>query len=73
MNFLIPDSLEKIQLHVETIPAYIRYECPHCGIETAIPYKEFIDEHGQPCDWNYDAVTCAECGKKYEIDGWEFS
>lgn len=62
-----------VDIYVAQRPTYATFTCPKCYAEAEIPYKEFCEEHGEPCDWSGGEIECPECGAKYEIDRWEFT
>lgn len=65
--------MEKVTVKVVQRPVHVDYECPHCEEEIEIPYNDFCDEVGDPCDWVYSKITCPECEKTIEIesDDWQ--
>lgn len=67
------DRKPTIDIVVLQRPTYATFECPKCLTDIEIPYSEFCAEHGEPCDWSGGETQCPECGKVYEIDGWEFT
>ena len=49
------------------------FECPYCEEENEYDYSEFCDLCGHPSDWDYEILECQKCGKKFEIQGQEWS
>lgn len=64
--------IQSVDIVVQQRPTHAKFECPECLADIKIPYSDFCAEHGDPCDWSGNEIKCPECGKKYEIDEWEF-
>lgn len=58
---------------VRCIPTSVVFECPYCEEENEYDYSEFCDLCGHPSDWDYEILECQKCGKKFEIQGQEWS
>lgn len=52
---------------IQQRPVDVVWHCPKCLENNHIPYKNFIAEYGEPCDWGYEELTCLECGIKVKI------
>lgn len=61
--------LKKVDIVIEMVPRYVKYECPHCGNEVEVSYSDFEDEMTSNCwsEWEGDTVMCDECGEEFEI------
>ena len=53
-------------------PTRVEIRCEKCLEDTAIDYKEFTEEHGEPCQWVGELVKCHSCGYVNMIGGWDF-
>lgn len=51
-------------------PHHIRFECPHCGGEVEIPFRD-VDYNTDY--WGDDAFcTCPACDRDVELDEFEY-
>lgn len=67
-------SENRIDITVISAPSYITSECPHCGEEIHIDYKDFTDMmvHDYWEDWTDETIKCPECGKEVTIGSIEW-
>lgn len=65
--------MEDVEVVVRCIPTSVVFECPYCEEENEYDYSEFCDLCGHPPDWDYEILECQKCGKKFEIQGQEWS
>lgn len=65
--------MKDAEVIVRCVPIDVALECPYCKEENEYDYSEFCDLCGQPPDWDYEILECQKCGKKFEIQGQEWS
>ena len=65
--------MKDVEVVVRCIPTEVVFECPYCKEENEYDDSEFCDLCGQPPDWDYEILECQKCGKKFEIQGQEWS
>ncbi len=55
---------------IVSAPVKIAFECPHCGEEIEIPWRD-VD---CPESWSdgWPPTKCSECGKFVELGAWEY-
>lgn len=55
---------------IVSAPVEIAFECPHCGEEIKIPWRD-VDV---PECWSdlWPSVECPECGKSVDLGEWEY-
>jgi uncharacterized protein YlaI len=61
-----------IDINVKQIPVSVHVICEECLDEFDIPYKDFVMEHGEACNWIGETVFCHICGHLNKIDNWTF-
>lgn len=51
-------------------PSYVRFECPHCGINADVPFDkvDFKTDYWDDGAW----VDCPYCEKEVELDYYEY-
>ncbi len=61
---------ELTDFRIVSAPVEIALECPHCGEEIKIPWRD-VDA---PECWSdrWYPVDCPECGKSIELGEWEY-
>lgn len=59
-----------INIEVETVPKWIRFNCPYCLEDIEIDYDEFEDDMPTNYwgDWEGNEVECPTCGHKLKIN-----
>lgn len=55
---------------IVSAPVEISFECPHCGEEIEIPWRD-VDV---PECWSdhWPSVDCPECGESVDLGEWEY-
>ena len=64
---------EDATAYVHQTPVDVSIDCPSCEENITISYDDFCAEHGDPPDWQYDAITCPRCGQTLIIDSQDWS
>lgn len=50
-------------------PAYIRFDCPHCGMGVSVPWREVNEPEYWEDDWG--EVDCPMCGETVELGDYD--
>ena len=57
-------------------PVKVDYTCPWCEEDITQDFDDFLDDQGLSwsdfSDWQYEYITCPECGEKIENVSYEF-
>lgn len=57
-------------------PSDVDYTCPWCRERIIQDFDDFLDDQGLSWsdfpDWQYEYITCPECGKKIDDVSYEF-
>ena len=57
-------------------PVKVDYTCPWCDEDITQYFDDFLDDQGLLWsdfpDWQYEYITCPECGKKIDDVSYEF-
>lgn len=64
---------QNVEAYVLQRPYAVHFTCPACNMEFEIPYKDFISDHGDPPDWDYEELRCPHCGQTLRVDGQDWS
>lgn len=59
---------ESATIYVHQRPVNVSFECPGCQHDVDVAYDDFCAEHGDPPDWQFDTITCPNCGQKITIE-----
>lgn len=55
---------------IESAPVNIRFQCPHCGMDVKIPWKQLNPPEYWGDQW--DDVTCPDCEKTVTLGGCDY-
>lgn len=59
-----------VDFYIVSAPTHIRFDCPHCGADVRIPWKDVDTPECWVDDW--PDVECPDCGKTVQLGGWEY-
>lgn len=61
---------KKVGFHISVKPVSIEFECPYCGKEITISWRDITP----PEYWgdNWDAVECPECCETVELGEYDY-
>ena len=62
--------MEKTDFHIDVRPVSISFECPHCGCDAIVSWRD-VDE---PEYWGDDwvEVQCTVCGEWVQLGDYEY-
>jgi endogenous inhibitor of DNA gyrase (YacG/DUF329 family) len=61
---------ERTDFHINVKPVSINFECPHCGCEAEVPWRNVAEPEYWGDDWG--EVECTECGKMVELGDYDY-
>jgi len=61
---------EEVDFRIISAPVAIRLDCPHCGEDIEIRWKDVDVPESWSDQWS--DVECPECGKEIPLGNWEY-
>ena len=65
--------MEDVEVVVRCIPTSVVFECPYLEKKKKKKFFKILGFLGTPQNGGYEILECQKCGKKFEIQGQEWS
>lgn len=61
---------KSVDFHIDVKPVSISFECPHCGAEVTVPWRDLDVPAYWADDWG--DTDCPECEKEVKLGDYEY-